>query len=226
MRFESAWVLNTRKQYVKARCHGLWYDDAWVREFWLHNFHRIDAYAFRSGQPSPRHLHYYIKHYGIQSVVNVRGLEPENAMQALEHYVCKQLGVKFYILKLHSRDLPRKEVLHEVYTLLKHLDYPAWFHCKSGADRAGLMATLYLHWVRSIPIDKTHQLRFWPYFHYRYAKTGRLDHFFAAYLEDNQHNPQSLLEWIDNTYDRDVLRQSFKSRRLGNILTDILLKRE
>lgn len=205
---------------------ALWQDHGWVREFWLNNFHRIDAQAFRSGQPSPRHLRHYIPRYGIRSVVNLRGEEPGNPMLALARETCAELGITLHTLKLHSRALPQPETLHAVYALLPQLEYPTWFHCKSGADRAGLMATLYLHWMRGVALEQTHQLRLWPYFHYRYAKTGLLDYFFAAYLADQRTHPCTLLEWIDSRYDRDTLRQHFKPTPVFDALLDRLLRRE
>lgn len=211
-----------RRAYARA----LWEDDGWVREFALGNFHRISSRAFRSGQPSPRHLQRRIPRHGIRTVVNLRGEEPGNPMLALEARTCEQLGVHLEHLRTYSRALPTRELLHQAHDLLHRIEYPALFHCKSGADRAGLMATLYLHWIEGVPVEETRQLRLWPYFHYRYARTGLLDHFFESYLRDNAARPMSLLEWVDTVYDREALRAGFRPVPWVDALVDRVLRRE
>ena len=45
--------------------------------------------------------------------------------------------------KLHSRGAPTIDQIFLSKKLFE-IEYPALIHCKSGADRTGLMATLYL----------------------------------------------------------------------------------
>ena len=218
--------LSTRTQRARTHVHALWADDGWVREFGLSNFHRISHRAFRSGQPSPRHLRQRIPRHGIRTVVNLRGEDPDNPMMALEADACQRLGVSLEHLKLHSRSLPSPESVHAAHELLHRIEYPVWFHCKSGADRVGVMSTLYLHWMEGMPLDQTRQLRLWPYFHYRWAKTGLLDWFFESYLRDAEREPMDLLTWVDTRYDRAVLRKTFRPSRLADSLVDRILRRE
>ncbi|WP_238375831.1 fused DSP-PTPase phosphatase/NAD kinase-like protein [Ectothiorhodospira magna] len=220
------WDLGTRSGRRRTYLQALWRDDGWVREYGLSNFHRISHRAWRSGQPSPRHLHQRIPRYGIRTVVNLRGEDPDNPMLALEVDACERLGVALHHLKLHSRDLPTPEAIHQAHDLLHRIAYPVWFHCKSGADRAGLMGTLYLHWMEGVPLTRTGQLRLWPYFHYRWAKTGLLDHFFEVYLQDTAMVPMSLLEWVDTRYDRQALKQAFRPQGVADALVDRMLRRE
>lgn len=211
-----------RRLYVRA----LWEDDGWVREFGLNNFHRISPRAYRSGQPSPRHLNRRVPRHGIRTVVNLRGEEPGNPMLALEADTCARLDVRLEHLRTYSRALPTPELIHSAHDLLQRIEYPALFHCKSGADRAGLMSTLYLHWIEGVPLAQTRQLRLWPYFHYRYARTGLLDFFFERYLEDSASRPMSLLEWVDRVYDRQALKAEFRPVPWVDALVDRVLRRE
>jgi protein tyrosine phosphatase (PTP) superfamily phosphohydrolase (DUF442 family) len=73
-----------------------------VREYGLNNFHRISPSAYRSGQPSPRHLEKRIPRHGIRTVVNLRGEDPDNPMLALEAEACARLGVRLE----HLRTIP------------------------------------------------------------------------------------------------------------------------
>ena len=222
MSFDLSTPAARRRVYVRA----LWADDGWVREFGLNNFHRISSRAFRSGQPSPRHLERRIPRHGIRTVVNLRGEDPDNPMLALEAETCVRLGVRLEHLRLHSRDLPSREVIHAAHELLHRIEYPVLFHCKSGADRAGLMSTFYLHWIEGVPLAQTRQLRLWPYFHYRYAKTGLLDFFIESYLADSAAEPVSLLEWVDRRYDRKALKAQFRPMPVVDALVDKVLRRE
>jgi hypothetical protein len=77
-----------------------------------------------------------------------------------------------------------------------------------------------------VPLAQTRQLRLWPYFHYRYAKTGLLDFFFERYLRDSASRPMSLLEWVDTVYDREALKAKFRPVPLVDALVDKVLRRE
>ena len=45
---------------------------------------------------------------------------------------------------IRSRAVPDAEVVAAADTLFKAVEYPVLMHCKSGADRAGMMAALYM----------------------------------------------------------------------------------
>ena len=38
--------------------------------------------------------------------------------------------------------------------LFDEIEYPAMMHCKSGADRAGVMSVLYMHFRQKKPISE------------------------------------------------------------------------
>jgi protein tyrosine/serine phosphatase len=106
------------------------------------------------------------------------------------------------------------------------LRYPALVHCKSGADRAGLFAALYLlvHEGRSAA-EATRQLA--PrYGHFRFAKTGILDAFLERYRTEGEAKGLSFLEWAERVYDPDALQRSFKPRFWSNLLVDGVMRRE
>ena len=51
-------------------------------------------------------------------------------------------------------------------------------HCKSGADRAGLMSVLYRFLHEGVPLKEATQELSLKYGHFRQADTGILDYFF------------------------------------------------
>lgn len=179
-----------------------------VREF-RPAFYRISRQAWRSAQPSPWRLRSRLRKYGIRTVVNLREDEDGYLPFQMEAALCRDLGVKYLHLTHYSRAMPRKEALLLTRQVLREIEYPALFHCKSGSDRSGLVANLYLHWVEGLPIDECHNLRFFPYMHCRWGKPGILDVFFERYLEEHAASGISFDDWIEKSYDAKVEEARF-----------------
>lgn len=211
------------------RIHGHWNalvgEHGWVRILLTTNFHPVGKNAFRSGQLPPWILKKKIRQHGLKTVVNLRGALKTPALM-LEREICAQEGVTHFDLRLSSRDTHTPEVLLDTKSLLERIEYPALFHCMSGADRAGFISTLYLHWIEAVPLDQTKQLRLWPYWHYRWAKTGLLDYFFDYYLKIYSETGMSLEDWIATLYRQDDIRGTFKSNPWLSVWVDRILKRE
>lgn len=218
-------LATSRWRRAATHCRALVQEHGWVRLLLTHNFHAVGRGAFRSGQLPPWMLARRIRRHGLRTVVNLRGPLDTPAL-ALEREVCAKAGVAHLDLRLSSRDTHRPEQLLEIKALLETIEYPALFHCMSGADRAGFMATLYLHWVEGVPIEHTRQLRLWPFWHYRYAKTGLLDHFFECYLAASKGRQLSLEDWIRYEYRQEDVRGSFRSLPWLDGLVDRVLRRE
>lgn len=191
------------------------------------NFHAVDDNAYRSAQPTPGQIKKMARRYGIKTIVNLRGDRNNSPLQRLEQQACNKAGIRLVNFdQVFSRDIPRPEELQALKDILESIQYPALFHCTSGSDRAGLISTLYLHWVRQQPMDSIQQLKFWPYGHIKYAKTGILDYFIDEYIAYNRHTPIAFSDWINNVMDRMQLKNSFKTLSLANFLVDKILRRE
>lgn len=214
----------TPKERRRAYWHAIFNEHGWVRLLLTTNFHPVGRQAYRSGQLPPWVLVSRIRRHGLRTVINLR--DPDSPALALERELCAEEGVRHIDLELYSRDTQSPEVLFEAKRLLQEIEYPALFHCMSGADRAGFMATLYLHWIENVPIEETHQLKLWPYWHYRYARTGVLDYFFDSYLSAKRKSGISLDDWIREEYDHKAMRTHFRSIPWINLLVDNVLHRE
>ncbi|WP_339950633.1 tyrosine-protein phosphatase, partial [uncultured Albimonas sp.] len=116
--------------------------------------------------------------------------------------------------------------------LIRDTPTPVLFHCKSGADRAGLMAALWmvLREGRSAA-EASGQLSL-RYGHLSRGPTGVLDRFFAeATAAEARGVP--FRQWIETEYDREAIetahrvaaRRSWR-QRLAGWITDRLLRRE
>ncbi|MFA9461546.1 tyrosine-protein phosphatase [Thiohalorhabdus methylotrophus] len=189
-----------------AHARAFFVDHGFLRKVNNNNFHRISHRAFRSGQPLPPDLKKYVSRHGIRTVVCLRGTKGSRPYIDLVERMCGDLGVTFRNFKMSSHKPPPRWRIHAAKELLEEIEYPALFHCKSGADRAGLFSTLYLHLMEGVPMDRTRQLRFWPYGHIRQARTGILDHFVESYVAYSQREPMDFMTWVDEVYDPDALK--------------------
>ena len=136
-----------------------------------------------------------------------------------------QNGVNLIEFKLHSRGAPSIQQIKESRELFKQIEYPVLIHCKSGADRTGLMATLYLIY-KGIDINKAKSQLSFRYLHVRLAKSGILDNFFDNYVNYVSNNGKlSFWEWSEKIYSPEELKKNFKLN-FFKILIDKILQRE
>ncbi|APZ43078.1 tyrosine-protein phosphatase [Acidihalobacter ferrooxydans] len=215
----------TARQRAWAYWHALVHEHGWLRLLLTINFHPVGRQAYRSGQLPPWILVDRIRRYGLRTVINLRGPVDTPTLE-LERELCARENVRHIDLRLFSRGTHSREVLLETKHLLETIEYPALFHCMAGADRAGFMSTLYLHWVEHVPIEQTDQLKLWPYWHYRYARTGLLDHFFECYLAAREKSGIELSDWIRDEYTQEAVRSSFRSNPWFDALVERVLRRE
>ena len=105
------------------------------------NFHKIDEKIYRSNMPTPLRIKKYSQ-LGIKTIINLRGIRKDGGW-LLENEACKKYKIKLIDFQARSRAAPEKEMILEAEKLFKKIKYPALIHCKSGADRAGIMCALY-----------------------------------------------------------------------------------
>jgi protein tyrosine/serine phosphatase len=188
------------------------------------NCHKISEDTYRSSQPTTRQLKKYIKEYNLKTIISLRGHNENSALELLEEKICKEMGVEFKVIRLYSRDVPKVSELEMIKDLCTNSTYPMLFHCKAGADRAGLFATMYLYFIKNIPIkDAIVQMKFFPYGHFKYSNSGRIDFFFEKYLQNA--NESDIIEWAKAT-DLEQIKREFAPEPIFNFINDYLFKRE
>jgi len=214
--------LSTRRERLAAWLNMVFVDHGIFRLIYL-NLHRVGRGAWRSGQPAPHQVRAFARRGG-RSVVSLRGGQAFGSLP-LEREACTRNGLSFQTFVLRSRALPTPEDLRAVKVLLDRLEYPALFHCKAGADRAGFMSALYLALVEGAPVaEARQQLSPW-YGHIRQGPTGVLDAFFDAYQRDTG-GQVPLMEWVETDYDPAAITRDFRASGWGRLFTDRLLRRE
>jgi protein tyrosine/serine phosphatase len=195
------------------------------------NSHEIAPGVFRSFQPSPAHLARWAER-GVRTVVNVRGDKPSAAL-FLEEDACKTLGLTLVNFRLYSREAPATETLQGLRALFNRIEYPALFHCKSGADRVGLAAAMYLFMKVGAPLDRALEQLSLRYGHIRAGKTGVIDAAFDRYLAHAREtnipltDVDAYLRWTaSSAYDPARIKAEHQGKWWGNLLTERLLRRE
>src|SRR4051794_28986646 len=185
--------------------------------------HQVSEGLWRPAQPAPYQIARFAAQ-GVRTIVNLRGGR-EHGSWPLEKEACDRHGIELIDFVLRSREAPDRDSLLRIKDFFGGLRYPALVHCKSGADRAGLFAALYLVHEGRSAAEAMEQLS--PrYGHFRFAKTGILDAFLELYRTEGEAKSLSFLEWADRVYDPDALQRSFKPRFWSNLLVDGVMRRE
>lgn len=188
------------------------------------NLHRVTPGYWRAAQPTPGHIRAMARR-GVKTVINLRGGR-EFGSWPLEREVCASKGILLVEFVIRSRGAPNREQMARAEEFFEKLHYPVMAHCKSGADRAGFMATLFLLLHEKKPVKVAMKQLSWRYGHFRFAKTGILDAFFERYYEEGETKGIDFTTWVKTIYDPDALERDFKPSPFGDWLVDRVLKRE
>ncbi len=202
----------------------LWKDHAYLR-LGFSNAHWISDELVRTNQPWPHQLAEWKKR-GVKTIINLRG-GFDASFHALEKDACERLGLKMVDFTITSREVPSRARVHGAKELFETIEYPALMHCKSGADRAGIMSVFYMHFRKGLPIREALDQLHIRYLHVKQGKTGVLDYTFERYLAEGEPKGQSFLQWVDSdAYDEAAIKADFRAQMWGRLLTEGILKRE
>lgn len=199
-------------------------DHGFLREMYLHK-HRVTDDLWRAAQPAPRHLA-QAKRDGIKTVLNLRGPRPDDGTYRLEREACARHGLRLVDFPIRSRSALYRPTLLAALDLWDTLDYPVLMHCKSGADRTGFMATLFLWQRAGVPLPRAMDQLSLRYGHIRQAKTGIIDFFYERYLAAEAETGIGFRAWVETVYDHEELNAAFKENWLANVLVNRILRRE
>jgi protein tyrosine/serine phosphatase len=199
-------------------------DHAFLR-LGFRNAHWISDEFVRTNQPWPHQLAQW-KARGVRTVLNLRG-SADGGVQRIERQACAALGLQLVEFRVSSKEPPNREQILEARRLFEEIAYPALMHCKSGADRTGLMAVLYLHFRKGRPIREALEQLSLRYLHLKSGKPGVLDAVFATWLDEVEPLGISFLDWVKSpAYDPAAIQAAYARRMKRGWLTERLLRRE
>lgn len=219
----SSFALDTPSGRLRAWADALFVDHAVLRLAWRNRATVEEGRLYRANQPLPFQLALEARR-GIRTVLNLRGRR-DCGSDVLARETCARLGLAMIDAPFESRGAPHKDRILRLAGLFDTIPYPALIHCKSGADRAGLVSAIYLL-LRDRPIEEAKRQLSWRYGHVAAGKTGILDAFLDRYAAAQAETGIGFLDWVRGPYDEQGLREGFRAGRVGSFVTDRLLRRE
>jgi protein tyrosine/serine phosphatase len=109
------------------------------------NFHTVVAgELYRSARPTPEEIAAWRKRYGIKTIVNLQGPHPRADWYRKEKATAEALGITLIDHQMSAqRDVQADEV-NQILHILSKAQRPILVHCRSGADRTGLVSAFYV----------------------------------------------------------------------------------
>ena len=215
--------LSTTGGRALAWVDSLFIDHAILRLAWTNLAVVEPGVLLRSNHPTPARLAGLVRRFGLRTVINLRG-KTQSGSDALSRDAAARLGLEFHDLSLESRGAPAVDRILRLNGIYQTMARPALIHCKSGADRAGLAAALFVLCQGGTAADALRQLSL-RFGHIKQARTGILDAFCLRYQRDAE-GQKPFLDWLTQDYDADALRRDFHSNGLASFVNDWVLSRE
>ena len=215
--------LSTAAGRRNAWVDALFVDHAVFRLVWT-NFAVVkEGELYRSNHPTPGKLAAFTRKVGLRTLINLRGTA-KNGSDALSRDMAARLGLDFYDMAMESRGVPHRDRVLRLAGIFEGMRGPGLVHCKSGADRAGLAAGVFLLMKGGTAAEALGQLSL-RYGHIKQAKTGILDQFFRLYAAEGE-GKKPFLEWVREDYDEEALRAAFAAGKVAGFINDKILRRE
>lgn len=201
---------NTRK----ARFYNRWLDHAVLRGWWT-NLEQIAPGVWRGNHPPP-HRFRQLPKLGIKTVISLRGAS-DTPFNREEVALCKELGLTFVTISLSARGAPKQKSVLQLIDTLDAAERPLFFHCKSGADRAGLASAIYMITQEGAAAEDALKMLSARYLHLKGTGTGVLDRFLLTYIARNNVSPIGFRDWVTDEYEPEKLKADFDRYGLRNI---------
>ena len=193
-----------------ARLHTHVVDHAFLRRIW-HNTRQLSPEAWRGNQPDPKRIA-RLKAMGIRTLLNLRG-PSAFGVYLFEREACQELGLDLVDHEISAYALDSRETYLRLFELFDTVKKPFYLHCKSGADRSGLAAALYLLDRQGASVERAMQELSLKYLHRKRSRAGILDHLLQTYAADTRAAPMPIRRWIASRYDPVAITADFEAGR-------------
>ena len=182
-------------------------DHAFLRRFWT-NLSEVAPGVWRANHPGHAQLARY-KAMGIRTILNLRG-KARSPRFLFEAESCASIGLALESVGLRARKAPdRKEVL-ALFDAFRRIEKPFLMHCKSGADRAGFAAALYLLAEQGATVAQARRQLHWCFLHFRHGETGILDHILDLFEQDHRQTGIGVEDWFRHRYDPAAVEAGYR----------------
>ena len=149
------------------------------------NFHAVrDGVLYRSAQLGKEQFAAAIREHDIKSILNLRGAHPGERWWEDEMAASRENGVAHYDIALSSKRFVPEQQVEQILAVLRAAPKPLLVHCKSGADRTGLVSALYRYAVEHADAAEADRELSLAYGHFPYltSKSGAMDDSFWAFV--------------------------------------------
>lgn len=198
--------LSTPENRRRAQIYNLWFDHAILRTVWTNQF-PVAPGVWRSNQPTHARL-VRLKAMGVRTVLNLRGAAGA-AHYLVEAESCRRLGLSLVDCTLQARDAAPRENIQALIHAFRTIERPFVMHCKSGADRAGLAAAIYLMVIEGRPVPEAREMLGVKYIHLKWSRTGVLDFILDQYAARHAETGIGFEDWIATEYDHEALQAAY-----------------
>jgi protein tyrosine/serine phosphatase len=206
--------------------NSLFVDHAALRIGWRNWGVVAPGRLYRSNHPLPWQIRAAARRFGLKTIINLRGHRETCGSDALGRAAAAEHGLVHIDAPFESRGAPHKDRILRLVDILARVEEPIpepiLIHCKSGADRTGLIAGIWLL-LQGRPVAEAAAQLSLRHGHIRQGKTGILDAFFAEYAKAGE---KPFLDWLREDYDEAALRARFQSQAWADRLLDGVLRRE
>jgi protein tyrosine phosphatase (PTP) superfamily phosphohydrolase (DUF442 family) len=198
-------------------------DHGALRLVWTNWAAVVPGRLYRCNHPTPGRLSRAVRRHGVRSLINLRG-PTGNGSDALSRERALRLGLDFRDVPMSSGRAPSRERVLELAAALRTAPAPALLHCKSGADRAGFAAAVFVLMEGGTAAQAMRHLSL-RFGHLRRSRAGVLDAFLCRFAQDAE-GRISFLDWVRDEYDEAALRLEYRPGRLSAFINGRLLARE
>ena len=187
-----------------------WLDHGVLRTFWT-NHAEVAPGVWRSNHPAHERLA-DLAAEGFKTILNLRG-GFHLAHHKFEKESCARLGMRLVDVPMSARTAPDPKTLLNLIRALGEVEKPVLMHCKSGADRTGLAAAIYLMEYAGAPLEVARRQLSPRFLHFRRSKTGILDHVLDLYGARLAQGPIRFADWVATEYDMAAAARGFAERQ-------------
>lgn len=202
--------LSTPENRRRAHIYNLWFDHAILRTFWT-NFDEVAPGVYRSNQPTHKRFA-KLREMGIKAILNLRGAAGA-AHYLVEEESCREVGLSLVNVSFQARHAAPAQDILKVIAAFRSIERPFVMHCKSGADRAGFAAAIYLMVIEGRPVAEARRMLAVRYIHFRWTKTGVLDYILDLYEARDAQDPISFEDWVATEYDHLAVQRAFNETK-------------
>jgi protein tyrosine/serine phosphatase len=149
------------------------------------NLHAVSAgILYRSAQLNKTETRLAAREYGIKSVLNLRGAHAGEGWYDDEIEAAGELGLAHFDYPLSAKRFVSSQEIADILEIVRRAPKPLLIHCKSGADRSGLVAALYRFAETGASAQEADRELSLVYGHFPYltSRSGAMDDSFWAFV--------------------------------------------